>query len=32
MAQLSEQEKNRVSHRAIAFGKMRQRLKEMAFD
>jgi len=30
MAQLSEQEKNRVSHRAIAFGKMRQRLRDMA--
>jgi XTP/dITP diphosphohydrolase len=30
MAQLSEREKNRVSHRAIAFGRMRQRLQAMA--
>ena len=30
MAQLSEQEKNRVSHRFIAFAKMKQRLIEMA--
>jgi XTP/dITP diphosphohydrolase len=30
MAQLSEQEKNRVSHRFIAFAKMKQRLVEMA--
>jgi XTP/dITP diphosphohydrolase len=30
MAQLSEREKNRVSHRAIAFEKMRQRLVAMA--
>lgn len=30
MAQLSEQEKNRVSHRFIAFTKMRQRLVDMA--
>jgi XTP/dITP diphosphohydrolase len=30
MAQLSEREKNRVSHRAIAFAKMRHRLQEMA--
>ena len=30
MAQLSEQEKNRVSHRAIAFEKMKQRLQVLA--
>lgn len=30
MAQMSEQEKNRVSHRAIAFDKIRQRLQTMA--
>jgi XTP/dITP diphosphohydrolase len=30
MAQLSEREKNRVSHRFIAFAKMRQRLMEIA--
>ena len=30
MAQMSEQEKNRVSHRAIAFDKMRRRLQAMA--
>jgi len=30
LAQLSEAQKNRVSHRAIAFAKMRERLKEMA--
>jgi len=30
MAQLSEQEKNRVSHRFIAFEKIKQRLVEMA--
>jgi XTP/dITP diphosphohydrolase len=30
MAQMSEQDKNRVSHRAIAFGKIRQRLRSMA--
>jgi XTP/dITP diphosphohydrolase len=29
MAQMSEQEKNRVSHRAIAFDKMRKRLQAM---
>jgi XTP/dITP diphosphohydrolase len=30
MAQMSEQDKNRVSHRAIAFGRIRQRLQAMA--
>jgi XTP/dITP diphosphohydrolase len=30
LAQLSEQEKNRVSHRFIAFSKIRQRLMELA--
>ena len=30
LAQLSEAEKNRVSHRAIAFGKIRHRLRAMA--
>lgn len=30
MAEMTEQEKNRVSHRAIAFDKMRQRLQAMA--
>jgi XTP/dITP diphosphohydrolase len=30
MAQMSESEKNRISHRAIAFEKMRRRLTELA--
>jgi XTP/dITP diphosphohydrolase len=30
LAQLSDEEKNRVSHRAIAFDKVRQRLRELA--
>jgi XTP/dITP diphosphohydrolase len=30
LAQLSDEEKNRVSHRAIAFYKVRQRLRELA--
>jgi XTP/dITP diphosphohydrolase len=32
MAQLAEQEKNRVSHRFIAFAKMKQRLMQMAAE
>jgi XTP/dITP diphosphohydrolase len=32
MAQLSDADKNRISHRGIAAAKMRQRLRELAAD